>query len=442
LLQYIRMIGDTIYSLHSWKKLPIYSILVGMIKQRILFVISLFFLASSVSAGELTDFYYGYSSFAQNSLFSDPNTGQTLFPTLLVPMGGLYEGMGTAYTAVARGSSFLEANPAGSSQLRNTELSITHNNWIADSSLESVVYTFRNGDLGYGFGTKVLYLPFTAYNRWGERDSRGYVSETVATANISYNFLTSYYFYGIAVGANLKLAYRHIPASIYPGQSIFTAMTDFGVLTRFNLLKFYSSRDRNFSLGAAVKNLGLPNDDEPLPSVASAGFAYSPLRPLLLSFDFNYPFAIGLPADQWEKWYLSSGMQLRFSNFFAMHTGFTHRGANPRFTLGSDIDLDYMNLILNYTLDLTTQVSSVDRFSVEAKMNMGDRGRAYLQQQIDEYYISGLEAYAGGQLQRAIEYWEAALEIDPDFQPATENISIAQETLYLQNEMKELNKVE
>jgi len=411
-------------------------------KRSILLTIYLVFLSFTVPAGELTDFYYGYSGFAQNSLFTDPNTGRTLFPTLLIPMGGLYEGMGTAFTAVARGAAFLEANPAGSSQLRNTELSITHNNWIADSSLEGIVYTFRQGDLGFGFATKVLYLPFTAYNNWGERDSRGYVSETITTLNASYNFLTSYNFFGIAAGANLKLAYRHIPASIYPGQSIFNAMTDLGVLTRFNLLKFYASRDRNFSLGAAVKNIGIPNEGEPLPSVASAGFAYSPVRPMLFSFDFNYPFALGLPADQWEKWYFSSGVQLQFSHFFSMHSGFTHRGANPRFTLGGDIDLDYMNLILNYTLDMTTQVSSVDRFSVEAKMNMGDRGRADLQQQIDDYYISGLEAYAGGQLQRAIEYWETVLQIDPDFQPASENLSIARTTLDLQDEMKDLNTVE
>jgi len=411
-------------------------------KRWILLLQILLFLIPGLSAGDLSEFYYGYSDFSDNSLFSDPNTGRTLFPTLLIPMGGLYEGMGTAYTAVARGSSFLEANPAGSSQLRNTELSIIHNNWISDSSLESVVYAYRDGDLGLAFGTKILYLPFTAYNRWGERDSRGYVSETVTSLNASYNFFSSYYFHGISLGGNLKMAYRHIPAGIYPEQSIFSVLADIGTLTRFNFLKFYSSRERNFSIGTALKNIGMPDDGEPLPSVAAAGFAYSPIRPVLFSFDFSYPFAFGLPAEQWEKWYLSSGIQVQFTQFFSIHSGFTHRGANPRFTLGSDIDFDYMNLILNYTLDLTTQVSSLDRFSVEAKMNMGDRGRADIQQQIDEYYISGLEAYAEGELQRAIDYWKAVLQIDPDFQPASKNIAIVQESLELQEEMMELNKVE
>lgn len=414
----------------------------GCMKRGVFTVIFTIFLIFSGAAESLSDFYYGYSDFASANLFSDPNTGLTLFPTLLVPMGGEYEGMGTAYTAVAAGSSFLEANPAGSSQAAYTELSMLHNNWIADSSLEGVIYTIRRGDLGMGIGAKFLYLPFTSFNSWGERDARGYVSETVASLNVSYNFLTSYYFHGLAVGMNAKVAYRHIPQAIYPGQSVFAAMVDVGVLTRLNLLKLYPSRERNFSLGAAVKNIGLPNDDEPLPTVASAGFAWSPYRPVLVSFDYNYPIAFGLPSDQWEKWYISSGMRVQFADFFAVHTGFTHRGANPRFSLGGDIDLDYMSLILNYTLDMTTQVNSLDRFSVEAKMNLGDEGRAELRQEIDDYYIVGLEAYASGRLQRAIEYWEAALDLDPDFQPAAENLAVAQRSLNLQKEMEALNKVE
>lgn len=413
-----------------------------MMKRVLQFAILIIFLPLSLFAADLSEFYYGYSGFAANSLFSDPNTGRTLFPTLLVPMGGMYEGMGTAYTAVAEGSGFLEANPAGSSQLTYTELSFHHNNWIADSSLEGVVYTIRKNNFGLGVGGKFLYLPFTEYNSWGERDARGYVSETVATLNASYNFLSSYYFHGISVGTNLKLAYRHIPNSIYPGQSIATGLADIGVLTRFNFLKFYASRDRNFSLGAVVKNLGLPYEDEPMPTVATAGFAYSPFRPLLFSFDFNYPIAFGLPPDQWERWYLASGMQVQFTNFFSLHSGFTHRGANPRFTLGSNVSLDYIDLILNYTLDMTTQVNTADRFSIEAKMNLGDRGRAELRQQIDEYYIEGLEAYAQGDLQRAIEYWNAALDLDPTFQPATENLIVARRALRLQQDMEALNKVE
>ncbi len=404
-------------------------------------------LPSAAQGGDLSDFYYSYSNFADNSLFSDPNTGRTIFPTLLIPIGGMYEGMGTAYTAVAKKASFMEANPAGSSVLENTELTLQHNNWIADTSVEGVIYTMRFQDLGIGLGGKFLYLPFTAYNEWGERDARGYFSEMVGTANISYNFLSSYYFYGLAVGANMKFAYRNVPESLYQdqdvgSQSILTAMTDVGMLTRFNFLKFYPSRERNFSVGAAVKNIGFPSEGEPLPSTFTGGFSYSPYRPILIAFDLNMPFALNLPADEWEKMYMAAGTEVQVTDFFSIHSGFTHRGANPRFTVGSGISIDTMNIIVNYTLDMTTQLSRPDRFSIEANLNLGDRGRSDKRRRVDELYISGLEAYSKGKLVRAIAYWEAALEIAPTFQPAAKNIEVAERSLELRERMEEMNQVE
>ena len=34
-------------------------------------------------------------------------------------------------------------------------------------------------------------------------------------------------------------------------------MADFGIQSQFNVLKFFSSRDKNFSVGVVVKNLGM-----------------------------------------------------------------------------------------------------------------------------------------------------------------------------------------
>ena len=56
--------------------------------------------------------------------------------------------------------------------------------------------------------------------------------------NVSYNFFPSYYFSGLSVGANVKVAYRSIPDAIYLNQSVFAAMLDVGMLTRFDFLKF------------------------------------------------------------------------------------------------------------------------------------------------------------------------------------------------------------
>jgi tetratricopeptide (TPR) repeat protein len=304
-----------------------------------------------------------------------------------------------------------------------------------------VVYTMRYNDLGLGFGGKFLFLPFTEYNEWGERKSRGYISETIATLNISYNFLSNYYFYGLAVGANLKAAYRNIPAAIYPDQSALTGMIDVGILTRVNFLKFFISRSKNFSIGAAVKNLGLPALGEPLPTTATFGIAYSPLRPVVWAFDFNLPFSLNPDLFPAERWYLASGLSVSVTNFLSLQGGFQLRGDNPRVSVGSAIDLEKVSFVLNYNLDLSGRLNPADKFSVEATVHLGDGGRLALRDRIDELYLDGLEAYANGRLAKAIELWEEALALDPGFLPARENIETARRALQLQQEMDQQLKL-
>lgn len=405
-----------------------------------LFVVILFFVSVfAVQADSPSDVYGNL-----NELFStlDPNTGLTAFPTLWIPMGGKYESMATAYTAVADDAGYLEANPSASSVLEFTELSLTHNDWIADSNMEGVVYTMRFNDLGIGIGGKFLYVPFTEYNTWGERVSKGYYSETVASLNASYNFLSNYYFHGIAVGGNLKVAYRHIPEAIHPEQSALMAMLDIGALTKFNLLKLYSSRDKNFSVGAVVKNLGPFTKEEPLPTVVTTGIAYSPIRPLTLAVDLTIPFSFMPKEYPPEQLSVAAGIDIVITNFFALQTGFLYKGSNPRISLGSTINLKKIVFNVTYTLDFTTQLGTVDRFSIGATLNLGDRGRADLRKQVDELYVIGLEDYANGNIRQAIEHWEKALELDSDFTPAREMLKTAGRALALQREMESLQEVE
>jgi hypothetical protein len=377
--------------------------------------------------------FYSLSDFLAQ--FADPNTGLTVFPTLLIPMGGRYEGMGTAYTAVAADSGFLEANPSGSSVLENGELSFLHHSWIADSNIEGVIYTVRYNDLGFGVGGKFLYVPFTEYNDWGEREARGYFSESVAILNLSYNFFSSYKFYGLAVGTNLKAAYRNVPAAIYPDQSVLTGLLDVGLLTRFNFLKGFISRSKNFSVGLAMKNLGLPALSEPVPTTATLGIAYSPFRPVTWALDFNLPVSFIPGEAPAEHWYLATGLNVTVASFLQLQSGFQLKGDNPRVSVGSTIDLSKVSFVLNYNLDLSGRLNPLDKFSIEAKLKLGDRGRLAERDRLDELYLNGLEAYATGRLAEAIAFWEQVLQIDPGFAPARENIETAQKALKLQLEM-------
>lgn len=405
-------------------------------------MLALLLLFTTPLMAELADFYHDFSVFGDDALFYDPNTGRTGFTTLLIPFGGKYEGMGTAYTAAAGDIGFLEANPAGSGRLLYTQFALMHNDWIADTNIESAAFTFRKDKFAFGFGGKFLYLPFTAYNDWGDRESSGYYSEAVTYANISYTFLRSYGFEGISAGATLKGAFRTVPQSIAAGQSGVAGLLDLGVMTSFSFLKPYASREDNFFLGGAVRNLGLSGSGDHVPTNASVGLAWSPLRPLLLSFDYTLPFSLTIPSDQWEKSYLAMGADITFTDAFSLQTGFTHRGANPRFSLGGAVDINDLLIVANYTLDMTTQLSSADRFSLQATMNLGDDGRIERARRIDEYFIAGLESYANGDLERAIEYWQAVLEIEPTHRPAEEYLRVASKSSDLLEEMRNLNKVE
>ncbi len=387
-----------------------------------------------------------YDSIA--SLFDiDLNAGLTRMLITRIPMGGLAEGMGMAYTAVAADSSFLELNPSASSVQDFTELSIYHNNWIADTRIEGAVYTLRLGRTGFSLGGKWLYLPFTEYNEYGDRLSSGYYSEALLIGNASVHLFPGYYFYGIAVGANLKLAYQSFPdfadengivqAGSGFSQSALAVMADFGLLTKFNLLKYYASRKKNVSLGLALKNLGPPVQGDPLPTVLTAGLAYSPLRPLTISSDFSVPMNL-VDLSKSENPYWSVGTQFVLTDFLSMQAGLQVKGANPRLTVGTAVDFNPMTLFVNYTLDLTTQLTSLNHLTVQARFRLGDMGRAAKSAKVDELYTAGLEAYTRGDIERAIVYWTEALVLDPSFDPARDAVRAAKASLDIREGMKSI----
>jgi hypothetical protein len=400
-------------------------------------LISLF----NISADDFNDYYSTWSS-----LFGiDSNAGTNSFLILLIPSGGKYEGMATAYTAMALDSGFIDSNPAASSLIDNSELAFLHNNWISDVNIESIIYATRIGNFGYGFAGKMMYLPFTGVDDWGDRYSNDYTSdyasgyywETIGTANFSYNILKSFYFDGISMGANFKVGYRNVPYSIATDQSAVALMGDFGILSRFNLFKPYYSRDKNFSLGLSLKNFGVEfiTDPDPLPTMFSAGLGYSPIRPLTLAFDFNYPF--NLDGTDAQSFYFAFGMDLLLTNFLSLQSGVLIKSGLPRFTIGTALEFEKVDFAINYTLDLTTQYDELDRISIEVRLNLGDYGRKDKEEKAEVLYIEGLKIYAEGDFIGAIKKWEECLLLNPVFSPANDMIDTAINSFELQEEMLE-----
>lgn len=359
----------------------------------------------------------------------DENEGLTTFLSQLVPLGGRAEAMGTAFSAIADDPSYLEWNPAGSASMETTGLALFHNNWIADTRVEGASYTWRIEDLGLGVGGKWLYLPFTEYDTFGNRVSKGYYAETTAIVNASYNLFRGYYFTGLSLGASAKAAYRSVPdyadeaGTLISGsgadQSALAIMMDLGLLTRFNLFKFYHARDKNAAVAATVKNIGPPVLGEALPTVATAGIAYRPFRPLQFAFDYSFPINLVDPSLS-ENPYWAFGASLAATKFLSAQTGFSLKGSNPRFSIGSGIRMQGVDLDITYTLDLTTRLQPFNRLSLAVRFGFGDQGRAARTAKVDELYLEGMNEYAKGDTDRALELWSEALALDPGFDPAKE----------------------
>jgi tetratricopeptide (TPR) repeat protein len=372
-------------------------------------------------------------------------------------MGGRAEGMAGSFSAVADDASFIEYNPAGSSMLKKSELAFFHNNWIADTKLEGAVFTFRLGDLGLAAGGTWLYTPFTEYNLFGDRVSKGYYSEAAAMLNLSYNFFSGYYFSGISAGLNLKGAFRFVPdftdaddqensqGQLVSGsgasQSAAMAMADIGLLTRFNFLKFYNSRERNFSLALVCRNLGPPALDDPLPTAVGAGLSWKPLRPILLSFDYIVPLNLQ-DLSLSEKPYWAGGISAAVTDFLSMRAGLQFKTGNLRITVGSAIVMEKLSLELNYTLDLLTELRPLSRVSLGLRFDLGDRGRQQLADRVDSLYLAGLDAYALENFDEARSLWEEALALNPRFDPARESLDILRRTLELRKRIDEMQRLD
>ena len=415
------------------------------------FVTVLLVLFSPPFLGADNDFYGNVADYLNKIYGIDDNAGLTTFPVLNVPMGGRSEGMATAFAAISDDVSFLEYNPAGSSMLQRSELAFFHNNWIADTKMEAIAYATRFGNLGIAAGGKWLYTPFTEYNLYGDRVSGGYYSEGAAILNASYNFFSGYYFSGVSLGVSLKGAFRIMPD--YTGeddeviggsglsQSAAMGMVDVGALTRFNLFKFYVSRERNASAALVVKNLGPPALGEPLPTVVNAAISYKPIRPLVFAVDFFVPVNM-MDITLSEKPYAAIGAAVNVTNFLSMRGGTMIKAGSSRLTVGSAVQLDKIALDVNYTLDLLTQLQPLNRVSLGVRLDLGDGGRGTMSDEVDELYLLGLDAFSVGNYADARICWEEALRIDPRFEPAKENLDMLDHRESLYNQIEDLYRLD
>jgi hypothetical protein len=349
--------------------------LLGRTRRSVLLGLLLMLLFSASAFGDFADFFYRWSS--AFSWFADDNSGQCLFPILAIPMGGRYEGMGTAFAAVADEGALLEANPAGSSTLAGPELSLYHHNWIADGSVEGLAFCTRFRNFGYGFGAKLFYEPFSAYDGSGRRTGKGYFIEALATANASGNLLPQNPWVDLSVGVNLKGLLRYVSPQLLENQSAVALPFDVGLLGRFRLPSRSLGGGMKIAVAAVLHNLGQKVQplDYPLPTMFSVGLAYAPRPPLLFSLDVNLPVSFETSSFSAGQPDLAFGTSLRLTRFLSLHGGVHLVSDNPRFTLGGVLKADRTRFTINYNADLMGGLNPVDLFSAAVTLDLANPSR-------------------------------------------------------------------
>lgn len=390
----------------------------------------------------------------QFDIFTQQHEGETSFRSLLIPEGGRPEGLGQAFTALANDSNFFFANPAGSAALKNTELLLTHKSGIADARMETIGFTQRQKNFGYGAALRVFYIPFLQYDSFGATQAQGFFSETFAVINAAYNFLDGYDFKGISIGGNVKIGYRAMPPIALSEtdsaaqkkaqgrkQNGIAVLGDVGIQVRLNAGNFFDSREPNMYIGLAACNFGAPIRGDIPPSYIALGFAYRPIQWLLFSMEVRQPINVmairrsGLPQGAF-------GIMFSITEFFNFSTGVHLKGGNPRLTMAGEINIMPVQIVATYSLDLTTQSGQINHFSIGAKISLGDRGRSKKADKIETLFIEGLDAYTKNDIPQAIAIWESILIDSPRFDPAIEALRIAKRQQAVQAEVNKLQLLE
>lgn len=404
----------------------------------------------SLSLGDLDE---NFSNFLKKIMPReiDQNEGETAFNSLLIPVYSRAEALGGSYTGISDDIGFIEYNPAASSVLTFTELGIFHNQWIGDSAIDEIAWTGRKNNLGYGFAGKCFYVPFTQYNTFGNSIASSYYSETFAEANISYNIAKGYTFKGIAIGLTVKGGYRSMPSFMEDEEnniknsgfsnSAFAIMADAGILLRFNLAKIYASREPNLRIGVAVNNIGVSFTNlgksidlsEGLPSNVSAGVSYTFLKPFTVTGEFKLPF--NMMSGHLGKWSAGLGVEYKMISAFSLLGGLQLKNENPVISIGAQASVEGIQLNMSYSLDFSSSLAPLNRISLSAKIQIGDRGRIALQNKVDDLYRQGILYYVEcckqTDTKSALEYLDLAIETlkevlvtDSSFDPAQKALDI------------------
>jgi hypothetical protein len=274
---------------------------------------------------------------------SDGTTGASF---LKIGVGARAVGMGGAFVAVSDDATSSYWNPAGLCQLRQQEITFTHNEWLQDVKYEYLGYGFplgKRSSLGFGF----IYLhmgTIPGYDREGNSASAFKAYDSAILLSLSQK---------LKQNLSLGIGFKWIKEQLEQEGSQSFAF-DMGCLWSLN----------NFSAGLVVNNLGTPvkfvQEEFILPSKISLGLSYRTLsNRLTLAGDIDFPNDGG-PI-------LKQGIEYCYQGSLFLRGGYQYRtdqGIKEKTELSLGGGLRIFDCDLNYTYSPDYGVGNVHYFSV------------------------------------------------------------------------------
>ena len=311
--------------------------------------------------------------------------------------------LGGAFVGLSDDPFYIDSNPAGGDTKKIFKVSVLHQEWIEDVNYEAIRFSTGIAEQFFiGAGFTYLYLPFVHYDYYGETSGQSHIiSQSLGVLNFGYQFSGL----DMAVGANLKVFYNHVPEQLYPGQSYLLFATDLGVILRTNLLKRHIGPDPSLVFGLAVKNIGYSGMMEKLPLEIHAGASYRVLKNLLVSAEVAVPF--------YEPIYGSLGAEFDFSKTFFLEGGVQIK-ENPMFAVG----LGYRSEDIRIQASYSPSLAFFNMFSVSFSYYFGVTKLEKRSRELQEYYMKALALYREARYDEALETIERVLEMDPQHKQA------------------------
>lgn len=352
---------------------------------------------------------------------------------------------GSSFTALCDDLGYLYSNPSAASLQKQTQAG-----GFLEYDLDSILFG------GFGITNRAKNIPHFGYGLFGSLltiTDEKYL-EVVTGLNLSYNFLSGYDFKGICAGINIKTGWQNLSFSSinnisqndfvsFDSNSLFSVFFDFGLMTQFNLFKFFYSREPNVKIGLSLKNIGIVLDksfvipsNTPLPSEICFAFSCKFLKPITLCAGTSYPLNF-YDFSQTCIPSISFGFDFSFKESISLSVGTEFKKNKSQFSAGFDLKFSENKININYSLDYISKEFQTHKISLSFKMLLGDNDRALTDYMVDKYYQAGLDYYAKDEWEKAIKEWEKALLLNPHFDPAILCIESAQEQIKMFKKISE-----